>query len=72
MYPAKYEFHCFPLQWSMALWLKFWPKNFFLWDWDLNSGLCAHKAGALPFETYLQSILLWLFWRWKQGGAGWP
>jgi hypothetical protein len=27
----------------------------------LNSGLCAGKAGALPLEPYLQSILLWLF-----------
>jgi hypothetical protein len=31
------------------------------WDWDLNSGLCTCKSGAL----WLQSILLWLFWRWS-------
>jgi hypothetical protein len=30
----------------------------------LNSGLCTCKAGALPLEPHLQSILLWLFWRW--------
>jgi hypothetical protein len=30
----------------------------------LNSGLCACKSGALPLEPHLQSILLWLFWRW--------
>jgi hypothetical protein len=29
----------------------------------LNSELCACKAGVLPVAT-LQSILLWLFWRW--------
>jgi hypothetical protein len=27
------------------------------WDWGLNSGPCS-------LETQLQSILLWLFWRW--------
>jgi hypothetical protein len=31
----------------------------------LNSGLCTCKAGALPLEPLLQSILLWLFWRWN-------
>jgi hypothetical protein len=30
----------------------------------LNSGPCACKAGALPPELLLQSILPWLFWRW--------
>jgi hypothetical protein len=30
----------------------------------LNSGLHACKAGTLPLEPHLQSILLWLFWRW--------
>jgi hypothetical protein len=37
---------------------------FFWWDWSLNSGICAWKAGALPLEPHFQSILLWLFWRW--------
>jgi hypothetical protein len=36
----------------------------FSWDWGLSSRLCAYKAGALSLETHLQSILLWLFWRW--------
>jgi hypothetical protein len=36
---------------------------FFWWDWGLNSGLCSCKAGILPLEPLLQSILLWLFWR---------
>jgi hypothetical protein len=30
---------------------------------SLNLGLYACKAGALPPEPHLQSILLWLFWR---------
>jgi hypothetical protein len=40
---------------------------FFLswWDWDLNSGLCIYKAGALLLEPHLKFILLWLFWRWS-------
>jgi hypothetical protein len=36
----------------------------FWWGWGLNSGLCGCKAGALLLEPHLQSILLWLFWRW--------
>jgi hypothetical protein len=32
--------------------------------WGLNLGLCTWKAGALPLKPHLQSILLWLFWRW--------
>jgi hypothetical protein len=35
---------------------------FFFIGWV--SGLHGYKAGALPLETHLQSILLWLFWRW--------
>jgi hypothetical protein len=38
-------------------------KKFFQY-WDLNSGLWACKAGALPHGPHLQSIFLWLFWRW--------
>jgi hypothetical protein len=40
--------------------------NFFFlwWDWGLNSGLCTCKAVTLLLEPHLQSILLWLFWRW--------
>jgi hypothetical protein len=40
-------------------------------NWGLNSALCLqsykannHKAGTLLLEPHLQSILLWLFWRW--------
>jgi hypothetical protein len=29
---------------------------FFLWDWSLNSGLSACKAGTLLLEPHLQSI----------------
>jgi hypothetical protein len=36
----------------------------FWWDWGLNTELCTCKAGALQFGPHLQSILLWLFWRW--------
>jgi hypothetical protein len=31
---------------------------FFWWGWGLNSGLCFCKAGVLPLEQCLQSILL--------------
>jgi hypothetical protein len=37
------------------------PLNFFWWDWDLNSGLCASKPGVLLLEPHLQPILLRLF-----------
>jgi hypothetical protein len=30
----------------------------------LNSGVHTCKADAVPLEPHLQSILLWLFWRW--------
>jgi hypothetical protein len=33
----------------------------FWWEWGLNSGLCACKAGTLLLEPHLQSTLLWLF-----------
>jgi hypothetical protein len=35
-----------------------------MWNWGLNSGLWACKVGALLLEPHLQSILLWLFWKW--------
>jgi hypothetical protein len=49
-----------------------WPGInlfFFLWDLGLNSGVHTYKAGSckagtLPLKLYLQSILVWLFWRW--------
>jgi hypothetical protein len=40
----------------------------FFWgggDWGLNSGLNICKADTLSLETHLQSILLWLIWRWN-------
>jgi hypothetical protein len=37
---------------------------FFWWDCNLNSGLRTCEAGSLLLEPLLQSILLWLFWRW--------
>jgi hypothetical protein len=33
----------------------------------LDLGLPAFEAGGLPLEPCLQSLLLWLFWRW--GGS---
>jgi hypothetical protein len=42
-----------------------WGIFFFWWDWSLNSGLSAYKAGVLSLKPYLQSILLWLFWTWS-------
>jgi hypothetical protein len=44
-----------------TIWVLLEHSLFFLWDWDLNSGLVTYKA-----EPHLQSILLWLFWRWPQ------
>jgi hypothetical protein len=35
----------------------------------LNSGLRACKTGTLLLESCLQSILLWLFWRWWGWGV---
>jgi hypothetical protein len=35
---------------------------FFVWDRSLQTHAC--KAGALPLKPQLQSISLWLFWRW--------
>jgi hypothetical protein len=44
-----------------------------LWDWGVNSGLHAYKSIALQLESYLQSILLWLFCRWGlKNYQGWP
>jgi hypothetical protein len=42
-----------------------WTLNLlFCWNLDLNSGLHASKGDAVPPKPHLQSILLWLFWRW--------
>jgi hypothetical protein len=41
----------------------------------LGFDLTARKAGALPLEPHLQSILFWLFWRWGVSRTicpGWP
>jgi hypothetical protein len=49
----------------ISIWLHQLFFFFFNWrDWGLNWGLCACKAGTLLLEPQLQSILLWLFWRW--------
>jgi hypothetical protein len=29
-----------------------------------GTGVCAYKVGALRLKPPLQSVLLWLFWRW--------
>jgi hypothetical protein len=31
------------------------PSPCFLWDWGLNSGLCACKSGTLSLEPHFQS-----------------
>jgi hypothetical protein len=56
----------FFVTWLPTLYLV---SNFFFssfwWDLGFNSGLHTCKAGmCLLLETHLQSILLWLFWRW--------
>jgi hypothetical protein len=42
-------------------------QNFFFlvfgWDWTLNAGRQAYKAGGLLLELHLQALLFWLFWR---------
>jgi hypothetical protein len=43
----------------------------FLVGMDLNSGFWTCKAGALLLERYLQSILLWLVWRWGVSQTIW-
>jgi hypothetical protein len=40
------------------LFIYFWQK------WSFNSGLYTCKAGVLLLEPHLQSIFLWLIWRW--------
>jgi hypothetical protein len=35
----------------------------------LNSGLRVCQAGGVLLEPHLQSILLWLFWRWRGVGG---
>jgi hypothetical protein len=46
---------------DMVFLLLFSSLFFGEWNYGLNSGLCAVKAGALPFEPHVQSVLLWLF-----------
>jgi hypothetical protein len=43
--------------------VQFLLFSFFGWVGSLKSGLGACKAETLLLESYLQSILLWLFWR---------
>jgi hypothetical protein len=50
------------IHYNLSLSLSFF--FFFKWDWGLNSRHCDPKANALSLEPHLQSILLWLFWRW--------
>jgi hypothetical protein len=45
----------------------FFPHGFCVWGGDWNLGFefrASCKAGTLLLEPYLQSILVWLFWRW--------
>jgi hypothetical protein len=44
--------------------LAYVAYSILIFYWAMNSGLHVHKADALPLEPQLQSILLWLFWRW--------
>jgi hypothetical protein len=59
------------IDWMIELKGCLWTLNcscigvfWFWWDWGLNSGLWTCQTGALWCEPYLQSIFLWLFWRW--------
>jgi hypothetical protein len=71
--------------WQKYKEFKFWTCHIplglvllflFWWDCHLNSGLHTCKVGTLLLEPNLQSILLWLFWRWGGGLMncllGWP
>jgi hypothetical protein len=51
---------------NLEAYLNVFLKCLLFWggvDCGLNSGLHTCKAGALPLEPHLQSILLRLFWR---------
>jgi hypothetical protein len=41
--------------------------SFFFGAWGVSLGLHTCEADSLSLEPHLQSILLWLFWRW--GGS---
>jgi hypothetical protein len=45
---------------SLSQWLGH-SVSFFLVEFELRA---SHLASTLPLEPHLQSILLWLFWRW--------
>jgi hypothetical protein len=42
------------------------PCFVFFWWWylGLNSGIGTCKMGSTPCDPHLNSILLWLFWKW--------
>jgi hypothetical protein len=40
------------------------PRKFFFGGVRLGFELGLHACNILPLEPHLQSILLWLFWRW--------
>lgn len=54
--------HCVGFTKDLFLGSKFCSTNhglfFSWWDWDLNTGVYAYKAGSVPPELYRQSILL--------------
>jgi hypothetical protein len=66
--------------WNICFFGSLFPYSLFFYHWlhyvsfilnltfffffFFNSGLCARKADILPFEPHLQSIFLWLIWRW--------
>jgi hypothetical protein len=39
--------------------------NFFFLELESELRLRACKAGTLPLVPHLQSILVWLFWKWS-------
>jgi hypothetical protein len=55
-------YRCIFWQWALFYFTFF--CLFIWWDWGLNSGFHACKAGSPVLKPHLQSILLWLFWRW--------
>jgi hypothetical protein len=42
-----------------------------LWNWCFELRASCLQSSVLPLKPYLQSILLWLFWRWVSETICW-
>jgi hypothetical protein len=55
---------CYHLSHISSPHVIFFVCFFLLVGLEFELGLCTCKGGVLPLEPCLQSILLWLIWRW--------